>query len=153
LALKWNPDNILIRSLGAVALAAINAVVNNRVGQVTSFLRNGDMADWLVILGDLVDVLPDGTTLGEALDAATDAAIYDLSHSLFVNRVVPFPSLATAFTTTAAPAPAPTPAQTPAGAAATGAPSPSATLPAASVPTPIPAASMSAAGTVATAGY
>jgi hypothetical protein len=142
--LRWTPDNILIRALGAVGLAGANTVLNNRVNQVTSFLRNGDMLDWLIVAADLFNVAPDGTQVGDALDAATDAAIYDLSSSLFRNRLLPVPSLGSIFG-----APAATPAQTPAGAAATGTPSPST----AAVATPIPAASMSAAGTVATSGY
>lgn len=146
--IKWTPDNILVRTLGAVSLAGVNAVVNTKVNQVTKFLRNGDMADWIVIGADLANVLPDGTHAGDALDAATDAAIYDLSYSLFKNRLLPFPDL-TSLTSVFGGGSA---ASTPAAAAATGKPSPSSGS-TSDVATPIPAASMSAAGTVATSPY
>jgi hypothetical protein len=140
--LKWTPDNILVRAGGSVALAGLNTFLNHRTNQVSNFLRNGDMLDWVVILADLMNVAPDGTMPGTALDAATDAALYDLASALFTNRLG---SIVPEFgTLTAVPV-------TPAGATSTGA---SATAPAAVPSTsPVPAASMSAAGDVATAGY
>lgn len=149
MALRWTPDNILVRAVGAVGLAGIVAFLNNRTSQLTNFLRNGDMLDWLVVLADLFNVAPDGTMAGDALDAATDAAMFDLAHSLFSSRLQ-FSSIVPSFAgpSGGTPVVTATPA-TPAAAAATGQPSPSA----APAGTPVPAASMSAAGDVSTAGY
>jgi hypothetical protein len=153
MAIKWTPDKILVRAVGAVGLAGVVSVLNNVTGQVTSALKNGDMFDWLVIAADLFNVAPDGTTVGDALDAATDGAMFDLAHSLFSSRlqlssINPFGQFVGA--------PAVGQPVTPAAAAATGQPSPSSTSPAMSTSAPaapVPAASMSAAGDVATAGY
>lgn len=148
--LKWTPDEIVARGLGSVSLAVINSLLNSKTTPIAGFFKNGDLSDWLIIGGDLFNAIPDGTTLGTALDAAADAAIYDLTNNLLTSRLLPLPftggiPLLGGGATTLVPA-------TPAAAAAMGAPSPtSAGTPIG--PTPIPSASMSAAGDVSVAGY
>jgi hypothetical protein len=149
--LQWTPDDILTRALGAGGLAGINAFLNKRTGQLVSFLKNGDMLDWLIIAADLFNLAPDTTGPGKALDAATDAAIFDLFTGLFTSRLsAVIPSGLTALIAQPATPAAATAAGLPVSAATGTSGAGSAGTP---TPSPIPAASMSAVGDVATAGY
>ena len=134
MALRWTPDDILVRAVGSVGAAGVGTYLKHATNPLIPALSNDGMWYWLLVFGDLFNVAPDGTEVGDALDAATDYAIGALAAGLFESRMLqtPFGS----FGLGGAPAPA-TPA-TPASATATGAPLPSpanppvATVPAAS---------------------
>jgi len=144
--LQWTVDHILPRAVGATGLAAATSYLNHATNQLTTLLRNGDLLAWLVVLADLFNVAPDGTPAGYALDAAADGAIYALADALFTSRfelaqILPLEAAGVVATAvpSATPAPAPSTATS--------------STPAGVTTTPVPAASMSAVGDVATAGY
>lgn len=151
--MHWNPDGILVRAVGAVAVAGLDATADHALGQLVPQFANADLVDWIVLAGDLFDVLPDGTPAGQALNAAADGAIYGLFSRLARARFAlsalnPFETPVVGTPVTPA-----VPSGT-AGASATPAPSHAAASAAATpTTTPVPAASMSAVGDVALAGY
>ena len=145
--MRWNPDGIIPRAGGAVGLAAVYSYLQSRTTPMTTALTNGDLLSWAVVAADLLTVAPDNTTAGRALDAAADAAMFSLANNLFTSRfsfssINPLAGLGGVLVATPV---------TPAAAAATGQPSPNTQVVPAT--TPVPAASMSAVGDVALAGY
>jgi hypothetical protein len=144
--MHWTPDDILVRAVGAVAVAGLDATADHALGQLVPQFGNADLVDWAVIAADLFDVLHDGTPAGQALNAAADGAMYGLFSRLARARFAlsalnPFDTAVVG--TPVAPAAPTAPTATHAAASATSAP----------LTTPIPAASMSAVGDVALAGY
>lgn len=99
---------------GAVALAPIVDLADLRAPRLTAQFENGQLVEAATVAADVLNILPDGTLWGDALNGASRAAAFALARDFTSSRLNQY--LTPAAATPAAPA-TPTPTASPAAAA------------------------------------